>query len=392
MICIRWGYRKKPCGFYNTYACKKDSYKCGKFHKRFYCPWIKQTTIKKKGDNVKSDEEIWGKFTEELFESKPEKQKKKYKKYKKRITIGILFIFIICVGYLCLPLIYSLGGFPTEVMNGKIMQGVIKDTPASLITQLPEIISPNYNQSPKTTTYPYVFNGNHKSISFTTYGGLFNHLSEKSHTYQYNPNDVIMELLENNYQDKDLQPLVEIIKKSSTNPDSQAKIAISLVQHIPYNWDGYYAYYSTSPSKDWYYPYETLYNNKGVCADKSILLAYLLNELGYDTVLFEFSDHMAVGVKSSSNYDFYDTGYVFIETTRPTIITYIPDTYLGGFKITPNPKIIHLNGGKKSLDVITEYNDAIKMKQLEKMGDVLDQNHYSEWMRISNNYDTQYDT
>jgi len=135
-----------------------------------------------------------------------------------------------------------------------------------------------------------------------------------------------------------------------------------------------------------------LYNNKVVCADKSLLLAYLLNEFGYETVLFEFSNHMAVGIKSSPSYDFYDTGYAFIETTRPTIITYIPDTYLSGFRVTSNPHIIHLKGGNKSLDVSTEYQDATRMKQLEAMGTVLDQSHYAEWLRISNNYDLQFDT
>jgi hypothetical protein len=181
--------------------------------------------------------------------------------------------------------------------------------------------------------------------------------------------------------------LIDTIRKSSTNPDSQAKIAISIVQHIPYNWNKYYG-----SSMDWFYPYETMYNNKGVCADKSLLLAYLLNNLGYDTVLFEFSSHMAVGVKCSSSYDFYDTGYAFIETTQPTVITYVPDTYLSGFKVSSNPNIIHLNGGKKALDVSSEYRDATRMKQLEAMGTVLDQSHYAEWLRISNKYDLQYDT
>jgi uncharacterized protein involved in exopolysaccharide biosynthesis len=51
-----------------------------------------------------------------------------------------------------------------------------------------------------------------------------------------------------------------------------------------------------------------------------------------------------------------------------------------------------LNGGEQVLDVSTEYRDAIKMKQLEARGQVLDQSHYAEWLRISNYYDTQYDT
>jgi hypothetical protein len=62
-------------------------------------------------------------------------------------------------------------------------------------------------------------------------------------------------------------------------------------------------------------------------------------------------------------------------------------------KFRPTPILfIHLNEEKKVLDVSTEYRDAIKMKQLEGRGEVLDQSHYAEWLMISNNYDLQYDT
>jgi len=277
---------------------------------------------------------------------------------------------------------------PTPVLTASPPTLIHTPLPTRSLTPIPTTPNNNFKQTPKTTSYSYIVGGNRDSISFTTYGGLADYFSKESHTYRYDAEkEVIVELLENDYQDEYLQPLIEAIRKKSNNPDTQAKIAISFVQHIPYNWKGLYGI-----SMDWYYPYETLHNNKGVCADKSLLLAFLLNELGYDTVLFEFSNHMAVGVKSSSNYDFYDTGYAFIETTRPTIITFIPDTYYGGFTVSSNPHIIHLNGGKKVLDVSNEYRDALTMKQLEAMGQVLDQSHYAEWSKISNNYNLQYNT
>jgi hypothetical protein len=176
-----------------------------------------------------------------------------------------------------------------------------------------------------------------------------------------------------------------MIRKRSTTTDDQAKIAISLVQHIPSNGNRY-----NKTATDWYYPYETVHNNKGSAADKSILLAYILNELGYETVLFEFSSHMAVGVKSSFKYAFYDTGYAFIETTRPTIITYVPDTNYGGFRVSSNPHIIHLSGGRRVLDVSAEYSDAMRMKQLEEMGGSLNQSYHAELAKISDKYDLDY--
>ena len=76
-----------------------------------------------------------------------------------------------------------------------------------------------------------------------------------------------------------------------------------------------------------------------------------------------------------------------IETTRPTIITYEPDTGYGGFSLSQNPRIIHLSGGRKALDVSTEYGDAMRMKQLEEMGGNLNQSYRAELSKISEKYD-----
>ena len=283
----------------------------------------------------------------------------------------------------------SIEPVPTTTYDGTT---VPRSSLTAVVTTYPSTPVPttikNFLQSPKSTTYSYMDQGSRGSITFTTYSGLADHFSEESHSYYHDfEKETIGELLENDYQNENLQPFIQRIRQQSNNPDDQAKIAISLVQHIPYNWNALY-----SGSNDWYYPYETLYNNKGVCADKSLLLAYLLNELGYDTVIFEFPQHMAVGIKTQPDYDFYGSGYAFIESTRPVIPTYLPDTYYGGFTISPNPNIIHLNGGTRSIDFNAEKRDAVRFKQLQSMGQVLDQVNYNEWQRISSYYDLQYDT
>jgi hypothetical protein len=99
---------------------------------------------------------------------------------------------------------------------------------------------------------------------------------------------------------------------------------------------------------------------------------------------------MAVGVKCASDYDYQGTGYAFIETTRPTIISYVPDTYYGGFSIPPDLRLIQVNGGKRMLDISTEYRDALRLKQLEKTGRSMDMDEYNEWLKISNRYDLRY--
>lgn len=306
-----------------------------------------------------------------------------------------VFFFLILIGLGCWFLFFNQVGYQRETIlitdsgTSNITSNVGQTTLPTVKTLPPTTTSPpSYKILPKTTPFYFMSDGTRHTVRFTTYGGLVDYFAKESHSYYDDAEqEVIMELLEDDLQDEYMAPIITQIKKESTSPDEQARIAISIVQHIPYNWGGLYGF-----SMDWHYPYETLHGNKGVCADKSILLAYLLNELGYNVVLFEFSSHMAVGIKTTSSYDFQRTGYAFIETTRPTIITYVPDEYIGGFRITESPHLIYVQGGTRSLDVSQEYRDATELKKLENMGSVLDQYHYIRWESITSKYDLQYDT
>lgn len=309
----------------------------------------------------------------------------------KRKIVTISVILAIVVGLVIfypqiVLLVSSTGGSFSGTTTGD-QSFKVSDIPV-----IGEIIDPSesFKDAPKSLNYLY-YSGGRKTMSFTTYGGLSDYLSKESHTYKYDyVDEVIMELLENSYQDEYLESLIEQIQKTSSSPDTQARIAISLVQHIPYSWSRY-----AGMKSDWYYPYETLHNNQGVCSDKSLLLGYLLNKLGYDVVLFEFSDqdHMAVGVKCDSHYDFQNSGYAFIETTRPTIITsFLPDDYIGGPIDPSDVKIIHLQGGTKSLDLSEEYRDAQELKRIESMGQVLDEYNYARWQALTQKYDLYYKT
>jgi hypothetical protein len=309
-----------------------------------------------------------------------------------RLLYGVLFFVVAAAGLVFLYQFLPSMGIPSPTIFPPTITSEVPDlSSTSLPTQSPTpqtttLPDTDYRQSPKTTSFSYVIDGNRRFMSFTTYGGLSDYFSKKSHSYHYDPETgVIVDLLENEVQNENMRPLIEMIRKQSDTSDDQAKIAISLVQRIPFNGTKY-----SRTATDWYYPYETVHNNKGSAADKSVLLAYLLNELGFETVLFEFSNHIVVGVKSSSKYAFYDTGYAFIETTRPTIITYETDTNYGGFGISQNPRIIQLSGGRRALDVSTEYGDAMRMKQLEEMGGNLNQSYRAELVKISEKYDLTY--
>ncbi|MDH7593874.1 MAG: AN1-type zinc finger domain-containing protein [Methanomicrobiales archaeon] len=212
----------------------------------------------------------------------------------------------------------------------------------------------------------------------------------------------IRSMLADPYMDAYMNPLLEEIRRSSPSPDGQAKNAISLVQHIPYKKTerNITLYYGSQPvrQQNFYYPYETLYRNEGVCIDKSILLAYLLDRLGYDAVVFVFpaygsfdEGHAAVGVRCSERYDFMDSGYAFVETTGVEIITYVPAEYEGSFQVTSYYGIVRVGNGTRSLDVSTEYRHAREWKDLMGMGTVLDPYHYHRYLALMRQYDLSYD-
>jgi hypothetical protein len=108
--------------------------------------------------------------------------------------------------------------------------------------------------------------------------------------------------------------------KRRLNSDQIVELAVAFVQSIPYDED-----YSGFHSR---YPYEVLYEKKGICLGKSFLATLLIKELGYGTALLVYSDkfspiregHMAVGIKcpeAKSSYISKGSFYCYTETTQP---------------------------------------------------------------------------
>jgi hypothetical protein len=127
-------------------------------------------------------------------------------------------------------------------------------------------------------------------------------------------------------------------------------------------------------------PYQVLYENKGVCSEKSILLAYLLRNLGYGVGLFEFSkeNHMAIGIKCPGQYDFKNSGYAFIETATPSIPTDDQGDYVGAGRLTSTPQIFQISDGSSFSSISEEYQDAVAFNQFGN-GKTLSPEKYRQW-------------
>lgn len=323
---------------------------------------------------------------------KDQKKKKKQLNRQKptmdwiKIIIRPIFIVLIILG----AVVWTANtGFMDSVLSNGNSAVLDIPTNSTLPTITPTPSYENYKTDPVTNTYTYVLNGNVGSISVTLYPEYVNELSKKSHTYYSSiEKEIIYPLFTDNGQDYFMETLTEKLDNLGSG-DIAGKIAISLVQNIPYDYSKLW-----SRSSDWYYPYETLYHYKGVCSDKSILLAYLLKNLGYDVVLFEFPGHMAVGVKTSGN-GFRNTGYAFIETTIPTIITYEPDTYIGIGQLGELTNTYYISKGGKSMNVEQERIDAAELKRLDNIAahnnNYLSEAEYQKWINIANKYGLKYE-
>ncbi|MFP4524048.1 MAG: AN1-type zinc finger domain-containing protein [Candidatus Woesearchaeota archaeon] len=247
-----------------------------------------------------------------------------------------------------------------------------------------------YETNPKKRNFEAVVRGETTRIQFTVYKGLNDYLKGISRTITYMQGEApptdrnfIMRSLNNKKQEEYLNELVEKIKKKTTDEDEQVRIAVSLVQNIPYDHEGL----STGNIKG-KYPYEVLYTNSGVCSEKAQLLAYLLRELGYGVAILRYGpeNHDAVGIECPTRYQYKNTGYCFIESTSPTIMTDSQGDYIGAGKLTTTPQVITISDGKSLDSINEEYQDAAQWNRINSMGPVLEPRYYDQWQYLVEKY------
>ncbi|MCK5624478.1 hypothetical protein KAI04_01400 [Candidatus Pacearchaeota archaeon] len=230
-----------------------------------------------------------------------------------------------------------------------------------------------YQFNPKEVNFTYFLNGKEKNISFTVYGNLTDYLFELPDFISYSNGEKPLredfKFIKINEENQKilLMPLVIQIQNLASSKTDQARIAISLVQNIPFGNSDEQIFLGNNSINYSRYPYEVLYEQEGVCASKSELLVFLLREIGYETVFFyhKLENHDSVGIKCPEKYGLLDTSYCFVETTGPSIITDNENSYLGGLKLTSYPEIINSSEGD-SFGYLYEYGDARAFKKIRK--------------------------
>ncbi len=242
----------------------------------------------------------------------------------------------------------------------------------------------NLEQGPVQKIYPYVLWGKEGSINIELYEGVNERLSSNKPRYNGNDRDYYLKHINEDTQREHLLILVDRVRAETTDADAQARIAISLVQHIPYDYSGMFGYGGSMR-----YPYQVLYDEEGICSEKTVLAAFLLKELGYGVALLEFPGerHMALGVMAPEQYTYKDTGYAFVEMTVPSIITDSDGNYMVVGKLTSNPRVYRVSNGKALGTLVgDEHRDAQEYRAILAKGFILDQPDYQRWQVLTDKY------
>lgn len=261
-------------------------------------------------------------------------------------------------------------------------------------------------------TFPYLLRGKKGSVQIHLFESLDQIYSPKKGSLtNENVSSFYLWYVNQSCQTTHLSSLIDQIRNVSSTPDDQVRIAISLIQHIPYDEikaaekrnasltlpKDEYGFYTINDTVNASillfdrYPYNVLYENTGICSEKSTTLALLLKELGYGVVLFHFpaENHMAAGVKCPLRYSYRQSGYCFIETTKTSIITDSSGTYGPDRQpLTSSPFIINVTDGQSFESVDEEYTD---LQELRILQDRAERNHHRLYAKDYSRFNTLID-
>jgi len=227
----------------------------------------------------------------------------------------------------------------------------------------------NYQINPKNITLNYTVDGKSGKIDFVVYKKLSDYLSNLPRYVRDNqdPGSILLNFklrsLDNGEQNELLAPLIIAIQNLTSDKEDQARIAISIVQNIPFGNSNKTLRFGGIVLDYYRYPYEVLYDLQGVCGEKSELLAFLLRGIGYGSAFIYYApeNHEALGIKCLVQKSLNHTGYCFIETTGPSIITDYQTEYTGIGKLKSIPEIIKVPEGNFTFgekNYFYEYDDA----------------------------------
>ena len=231
-----------------------------------------------------------------------------------------------------------------------------------------------YQTNPTSMSLDYIIRGEKGEINFTVYEGMYDYLLNVPRSIDYSPEEIPsradfkLKNMDEEEQRELLLPLVVKIQEITDDKNDQMRIAISLVQNIDYGFSNKTDSFLGKKINHSRYGYEVLYDGQGICGEKSTLLAFLLREMDYRVSLFYYAEenHEALGIACPISKSFDNTGYCFIETTGPAILSDGSIEYVGGITLDSEPQIMVLSEGNSLGRNLYEYKDAEIMRSLRQ--------------------------
>jgi hypothetical protein len=223
-----------------------------------------------------------------------------------------------------------------------------------------KIVSENISQKPfpekdgqVERKFDWTYKKQKYSLSLELYQSIYEYYKSQPKQYSYSgelpsdwENQYYGMFLKNNENDRTIIDLAGKLRalglKHGLSDDQIVEMTLAFVQTIPYDDAKAKNILANTGTESMLYPYELLYDQKGVCSDKSFLASALLREMGYGTTLFVYKNenHMAIGIQCPKEYSAYGSGYCYGETTTVgNKIGIIPDLDPANNK-TAEPKII----------------------------------------------------
>ena len=181
---------------------------------------------------------------------------------------------------------------------------------------------------PTEKTFNWEYKGIKYNLNETLYQSTYDYYKSEPKQYSYEGNlpadwekEYYSMFLKGANGDGTISDLAKKIhdlgKKHNLTDDQIIDLIMSFVQSIAYDDEEAKNISAKTGNVTMRFPYEVLWDQMGVCSDKSLLAYALLKEMGYGVALFTFEqeNHMAVAIQCPQDYSNYNSGYCYAETT-----------------------------------------------------------------------------
>jgi len=187
-------------------------------------------------------------------------------------------------------------------------------TPMPVPTQI--IAEPTYSPDTITRQYDWSYDGQEWQWTLAIPQSLYDYYVERPRAPTEDYSIYVTHPKDDEYIDTLIDKIEEVAADTGYDKWDTVNFAVSFIQSLTYATDNVTTSFDEYPR----YPIETLVDNGGDCEDTSILMAAILDEMGYSVVLISPPNHMAVGILGSEGmsgtyWEHNGSKYYYLETT-----------------------------------------------------------------------------